>query len=129
MAASKEMIRPVILSSPFRTAVGFLILSATAGPATNDPANALRYYNLVIAENRSDFLVRAATRAAELETKQKNYPRAVRNYGIILNKAGDKAERAGFPLVEAEFVPVDHPALARRGQLHPRALDPARDRE
>ena len=35
---------------------------------TDDPANALRYYNQVIADNKSDFLVRAATRAAELET-------------------------------------------------------------
>lgn len=58
---------------------------------TNDPANALRYYNLIVADNRSDFLVRAATRAAELETKQKNYPRAIRNYQLILAKADDKA--------------------------------------
>ena len=39
---------------------------------SNDAANALRYYNLIVTDNRSDFLVRAATRAAELETKQKN---------------------------------------------------------
>src|SRR5215207_9163643 len=32
-ATSNEMIRPVILSSPEKTAVGFLILSANAGPA------------------------------------------------------------------------------------------------
>jgi hypothetical protein len=32
-ATSKEMMRPVILSSPEKTAIGFLILSARAGPA------------------------------------------------------------------------------------------------
>lgn len=65
---------------------------------TNDPANALRYYNLIVAENRSDFLVRAATRAAELETKQKNYPRAVRNYRFILSRADEKADQVAAQL-------------------------------
>ena len=60
---------------------------------TNDPANALRYYNLIVADNRSDFLVRAATRAAELETGQKNFPGAIRNYQLIIGKTDDKAAR------------------------------------
>ena len=65
---------------------------------TNDATNALRYYNLIVADNRSDFLVRAATRAADLETKQKNYPRAIRNYRVILTKAEDKAEQVAAQL-------------------------------
>ncbi len=65
---------------------------------TNDPTNALRYYNLVIADNKSEYLVRAATRAAELEAKQKNYPRAIRNYQIILGKANGKPEQVSAQL-------------------------------
>ncbi|WP_460908998.1 tetratricopeptide repeat protein [Spirosoma areae] len=65
---------------------------------TNDAANALRYYNLVVADNKSDFLVRAASRAADLETKQKNFPRAIRNYQIILSKASNKAEQVSAQL-------------------------------
>ncbi|GAB3496963.1 tetratricopeptide repeat protein [Spirosoma knui] len=73
---------------------------------TNDPANALRYYNQVIADNRSDFLVRSATRAADLEAKQKNYPRAIRNYQIILNRANGKAEQvtAQLGLMDTYFI-------------------------
>ncbi|WP_080239781.1 tetratricopeptide repeat protein [Spirosoma rigui] len=73
---------------------------------TNDPANALRYYNLIVTDNRSEFLVRAATRAAELELKQKNYPQAVRNYRSILNKADSKADQvtAQLGLMDTYFV-------------------------
>ncbi|GAB2538343.1 tetratricopeptide repeat protein [Spirosoma aerophilum] len=60
---------------------------------TDDAPNALRYYNMVVADNKSDYLVRAATRAADLEVKQKNYPRAVRNYQIIQSRASNKAEQ------------------------------------
>ena len=88
---------------------------------TNDPANALRYYNLIVTDNRSDFLVRAATRAAELETKQKNYPRAVRNYQVILNKADDKAAQvaAQLGLMDTYFVypKVDSAAALAREVL------------
>ena len=59
----------------------------------NDATNALRFYNMVIADNKSDYVVRAATRAADLEAKQKNYPRAIRNYQIILSKANGKSEQ------------------------------------
>ncbi len=65
---------------------------------TNDPANALRYYNMIVADNKSDYVVRAATRAAELETKQKNFPQAVRNYQIIIGKANGKAEQVAAQL-------------------------------
>ncbi|MFD2934538.1 tetratricopeptide repeat protein [Spirosoma flavum] len=85
---------------------------------TDDAANALRYYNLVIADNKSDYLVRAATRAAELESKQKNYARAVRNYQIILSKSNSKAEQvaAQLGLMDTYFVypkPDSAAAIAR----------------
>ncbi|QJW90044.1 tetratricopeptide repeat protein [Spirosoma taeanense] len=73
---------------------------------TSDPTNALRYYNLIIADNRSDYLVRAATRAAELEAQQKNYPRAIRNYQFIINRANDKAAQvtAQLGLMDTYFI-------------------------
>ncbi|GAB3797403.1 hypothetical protein GCM10028819_16510 [Spirosoma humi] len=73
---------------------------------TDDIANALRYYNLVITDNKSDFLIRAATRAADLEAKQKNYPRAIRNYQIIQSRATSKAEQvtAQLGLMDTYFV-------------------------
>ncbi|MVM37112.1 tetratricopeptide repeat protein [Spirosoma sp. HMF3257] len=85
---------------------------------TNDPASALRYYNLVVADNKSDYLIRAATRAAELEAKQKNYPRAIRNYQIILSRANGKAEQvaAQLGLMDTYFAypkPDSAAALAR----------------
>ncbi|ADB38083.1 tetratricopeptide repeat protein [Spirosoma linguale] len=85
---------------------------------TNDVANALRYYNLVIADNKSDYLVRAATRAAELEVKQKNYGRAVRNYQLIQSRAGSKAEQvtAQLGLMDTYFVypKLDSAAIVAR---------------
>ncbi|MGF7214185.1 tetratricopeptide (TPR) repeat protein [Spirosoma lacussanchae] len=85
---------------------------------TDDVANALRYYNQIIADNRSSFLVRAATRAAELETSQKNYPRAIRNYQLIISKADDKAAQvtAQLGLMDTYFAmpkPDSAAAIAR----------------
>lgn len=65
---------------------------------TNDAASALRYYNQIVSDNRSAFVVRAATRAADLEAKQKNFPRAIRNYQIVLGKASNKAEQVSAQL-------------------------------
>lgn len=65
---------------------------------TGDAANALRYYNLVVADNKSDFLIRAATRAAELESQQKNYSRAIRNYQLIVARASGKADQVAAQL-------------------------------
>lgn len=72
---------------------------------TNDPTNALRYYNLIMQDNKSDYVIRAATRAAGLEADQKNYPRAIRNYQLILSKANGKAEQvaAQLGLMDAYF--------------------------
>ena len=73
---------------------------------TNDPTNALRYYNLITQDNKSSYVIRAATRAAELEASQKNYPRAIRNYQLILTKANGKAEQvaAQLGLMDTYFV-------------------------
>ena len=73
---------------------------------TNEPENALRYYNLVIADNKSDYLIRSATRAADLEAKQRNFPRAIRNYQIILGKASSKVDQvsAQLGLMDTYFV-------------------------
>jgi tetratricopeptide (TPR) repeat protein len=85
---------------------------------TSDAANALRYYNLVVADNKSEYLVRAATRAAELETSQKNFPRAVRNYQLIIRQAENKAEQvtAQLGLMDTYFTypkPDSAAAIAR----------------
>ncbi|AQG79238.1 tetratricopeptide repeat protein [Spirosoma montaniterrae] len=71
---------------------------------TNDPANALRYYYQV--SGTSDYVLRAATRAADLEAKQKNYPRAVRNYQLVIGRANDKAAQvtAQLGLMDTYFV-------------------------
>ncbi|GAB4020334.1 tetratricopeptide repeat protein [Spirosoma koreense] len=65
---------------------------------TNDPANALRYYTMIIADNKSDYLIRSAMRAADLEAKQKNYPAAVRNYRVALARANSKPEQVSAQL-------------------------------
>ncbi len=85
---------------------------------TSDAANALRYYNMVVTDNKSEYLVRAATRAAELETSQKNFPRAVRNYQLIIGQADNKAEQvtAQLGLMDTYFTypkPDSAAAVAR----------------
>ena len=79
---------------------------AEAYRQTNDPASAIRYYNQVVSSNQTEFLVRAATRAAELETSQKNYSQAVRNYRAILNRANSRADQvtAQLGLMDTYFV-------------------------
>ncbi|GAB3755225.1 tetratricopeptide repeat protein [Spirosoma pomorum] len=79
---------------------------AEAYRQTNDPASAIRYYNQVVASNQTEFLVRAATRAAELENSQKNYSQAIRNYRAILNRAQNRADQvtAQLGLMDTYFV-------------------------
>ena len=85
---------------------------------TSDPASALRYYNMIIADNKSDYLIRSATRAADLEAKQKNYPRAIQNYRIILSKASGKPEQvtAQLGMMDTYFVypKLDSAAIVAR---------------
>ncbi|RCR68969.1 tetratricopeptide repeat protein [Larkinella punicea] len=61
---------------------------------SGDLPNALRYYYLVISDNKSDFVTRAAARAAEVERQQKNYPRAIRNYRTVLAQSKSKNEQS-----------------------------------
>ncbi|GAA4450734.1 tetratricopeptide repeat protein [Nibrella saemangeumensis] len=65
---------------------------------TNDAANALRYYYLIINDRNSDFTVRAASRAAEIELAQRNYARAVRNYQVVLGQARTKNDQVSAML-------------------------------
>ncbi|GAB3338198.1 tetratricopeptide repeat protein [Larkinella ripae] len=61
---------------------------------SNDQPNALRYYYTVISDNKSDFVTRAAARAADIERQQKNYPRAIRNYRTVLAQSKSKNEQS-----------------------------------
>ncbi|GAB3278063.1 tetratricopeptide repeat protein [Larkinella harenae] len=61
---------------------------------SNDLANALKYFYTVIADNKSDFVTRAAARAADIERQQKNYPLAIRNYRAVLTQSKSKNERS-----------------------------------
>ncbi len=63
-----------------------------------DPTNALKYHSQVIQDGKSEFVVRSATRAADLERQQKNWPRAVRNYQIVLAQATGKPEQVAAQL-------------------------------
>ncbi|MBC8152833.1 MAG: tetratricopeptide repeat protein [Bacteroidetes bacterium] len=65
---------------------------------TGDVANALRYYYTVVSDGKSDFVGRSATRAAELERTQKNFPRAVQNYRVVLARAGGKVDQVAAQL-------------------------------
>jgi tetratricopeptide (TPR) repeat protein len=81
-------------------------LLADAYQRVNDPANALRYYALVMADPKTDFRQRAALRAADLEKQQRNYPRAVRNYLTAFDAAEGKTEQVGamLGLMDTYFV-------------------------
>jgi tetratricopeptide (TPR) repeat protein len=72
---------------------------------TNDRANALRFYNQVIAENKTPYVARSASRAAELEMAAKNYPQAVRHYRALVGAAANKREQVNgwLGLVEAYY--------------------------
>lgn len=73
---------------------------------TGDATNALRYYALVMSSPKSDFGLRAASRAADLESQQKNYPRAIKNYFYVLNQGETKNEQvtAMLGLMDTYFV-------------------------
>ncbi|MFC5408279.1 tetratricopeptide repeat protein [Larkinella bovis] len=61
---------------------------------SGDLPNALKNYYAVMAENKSDFVTRAAARAADVERQQKNYPRAIRNYRTVLAQSKSKNEQS-----------------------------------
>ena len=103
-------------NSPSTSAARYFL--AESYRQTNDVVNALKYYNMVVTDGQSDYVVRSATRAAELETKQQNFPRAVNNYRLIVGRATNKAEQitAQLGLMDTYFAypkPDSTAAIAR----------------
>ena len=60
----------------------------------NDRANALKYHNAVVAENRSPNVNKSVSRLAELELADKNYDSAIRYYLTALSAARNKKEQS-----------------------------------
>ena len=51
---------------------------------SNDKSNALKYYNQVIADNRTTFVPKSALRAAVIEVSSKNFKNAITNYLLAI---------------------------------------------
>ena len=60
---------------------------------TGDVPAALKLYGQLTSEGKSTFAVKAASRAAELERKQKNYPGAIKNYQYVLSRANERTDQ------------------------------------
>lgn len=60
---------------------------------TGDVPAALRLYGQLIQEGKSTFAVKAASRAAELERRQKNYPGAIKNYQYVLSRSNERTDQ------------------------------------
>lgn len=71
---------------------------ADASAKTGDVATALRLYEQLMQEGRSAFATKAASRAADLERKQKNFPNAVRNYRYVLSRANERTDQINAQL-------------------------------
>ncbi|MDQ1089067.1 TolA-binding protein [Siphonobacter sp. SORGH_AS 1065] len=65
---------------------------------TEDRTNALRYYYQVIRENKTQFVNRAAQRAAELEYQNENYRAAANNYQTLLRTSSNKKDQVAGQL-------------------------------
>ncbi|MFT4033108.1 MAG: tetratricopeptide repeat protein [Siphonobacter sp.] len=72
---------------------------------TGNATEALRYYNQVIAERKTQFVSRSAQRAAELEFQGQNYRNAIRNYRTILATSSNNKEQisAKIGLMESYY--------------------------
>lgn len=57
-----------------------------------DFSNALRYFYLVIDDNKSPNVNRAAQRAADIEFTNKNYQKAIKNFKTLAQMAGNKKD-------------------------------------
>jgi tetratricopeptide (TPR) repeat protein len=55
---------------------------------------ALRYYSMVVQDNRSTFVAAAAQRSADLEIGRGNYNSAVTNFRVLLRNAENKKDQA-----------------------------------
>ncbi len=60
---------------------------------SSDLTNALRFYYLVINEGQSKFVSKSALRAGDIEAKQQNLNRAVRNYTILFSQSDSKTDQ------------------------------------
>ncbi len=58
----------------------------------NDRPNALKFYNQVIADNRTTFVTKSALRAAAIEVSNKNYRNAITNYRTVLTTSQNKRD-------------------------------------
>lgn len=67
---------------------------------------ALRYYNLVLADNKIKLINRAAQRAAEIEFANGNYKNAITDYKALLSVASDKRDQqtAYLGLMESYYI-------------------------
>ncbi len=60
---------------------------------TSQAQEALRYYSMVVQENRSAYVAAAAQKSAELEISRGNYPNAVSNFKVLLRNSENKKEQ------------------------------------
>jgi tetratricopeptide (TPR) repeat protein len=59
---------------------------------SNDKLNALKYYNQVIADNRTAFVSKSALRAAAIEVSNKNFKNAITNYRTVVVSSPNKRD-------------------------------------
>jgi TolA-binding protein len=60
---------------------------------SNDLANALKLFNVVIGEGDEKFTPKAALRAGDIEVQQQNYSRAVRNFYVLYSQSESKSDQ------------------------------------
>ncbi len=60
---------------------------------SNDFPNALKLFTVVVNEADARFSPKAALRAGDIESQQKNYPQAIRNYYLMYAQSDSKADR------------------------------------
>jgi tetratricopeptide (TPR) repeat protein len=60
---------------------------------TNDFNNALRFYYQVVTDGQSKFVSKSALRAGDIEVKQQNLNRAIRNYYILYTQSENKTDQ------------------------------------
>ena len=59
---------------------------------SNDKPNALKYYNQVIADNRTTFVTKSALRAAAIEVSNRNFKNAISNYRTVTVTSQNKRD-------------------------------------
>lgn len=60
---------------------------------SNDLANALKLFNVVIGEGDEKFTPKAALRAGDIEAQQQNYSQAVRNFYVLYSQSESKTDQ------------------------------------